>query len=72
MRDSAVIHFRRNMLDLAGRKTNLALMMFTTLQSSHWGRQNFLAKPLVTHQWMAGAFIASNGGCRTLRPAETA
>jgi hypothetical protein len=72
MRDSAVIHFRRNMVDLARRKPTSALMMFSTLQSSPWGRQNFLAKPLVTHQWMAGAFIASNGGCRTLRPAETA
>jgi hypothetical protein len=30
-------------------------MMFSMLQSSHWGRQNFLAKPLVTHQWMAAA-----------------
>jgi hypothetical protein len=39
-------------------------MIFSTLQSSPWGRQNFLAKRLVTHQWMTAAFIASNGGCR--------
>jgi hypothetical protein len=44
MRNSSVIHSRRNMLDLAGRKTDIrALMMFSTLQSSPWGRQNFLA-----------------------------
>jgi hypothetical protein len=39
-----VIHFRRNILDLARRKTKSALMIFSTLQSSPWGRQNFLAK----------------------------
>ena len=44
MRDSAVIHFRRNMLVLAGRKINIRAHDVSTLQSSHWGRQNFLAK----------------------------
>jgi hypothetical protein len=45
MRKSVVIHFRRNMLDLAGRKTNIRAIMIPTLQSSPWGRQNFLAQP---------------------------
>jgi hypothetical protein len=39
-------------------------MMFWTLQSSPWGRQNFLAKRFGLASVMTAAFIASNGGCR--------
>jgi len=64
MRDSAVIHFRRNMLVLAGRKLTSALMMSRRYNRVIGAAKIFSPSVLVTHQWMTAAFIASNGGRR--------
>jgi hypothetical protein len=61
MRDSAVIHFRRNMLVLAGRKINIRARRYNRVIGA---AKIFSPSVLVTHQWMTAAFIASNGGRR--------